>query len=103
MHENQPDDAFGSPDKIHKNPIPIPIPGGGGIVYVTQDVYLHFVTPVVGPLLATIDLTPLIEAICALLEVEPKSGWRIGVYQGKILWLVQNQLGTRTLMFPKEN
>ena len=86
-----------------KKPIPVPIPGGGGIVDVTQAVFFHFVTPVVGPRMIETDVTPVMEAACALLEVEPKDGRRIRVYKGKTLWLVENQIGTRTLMFPKEN
>ena len=102
MHEQQPDDSFESPDKIQKNPIPIPIPGGGGIVDVTQAVFSHFVTPVVGPHMIETDVTPVMEAACALLEVEPKDGRRIRVYKGKILWLVENESGRRTLMFPED-
>ena len=102
MNEQNADNPFASPDRTPTPTITIPIPGGGGIVDVTQAVFSHFVTPVVGPHMIETDVTPVMEAACALLEVEPKDGRRIRVYKGKILWLVENESGRRTLMFPED-
>jgi hypothetical protein len=49
------------------------------------------------------DLGPLHCAITAILAARADSdGWRSGSYQGKKLWLVPNEVGGLTLMFPED-
>jgi hypothetical protein len=49
------------------------------------------------------DITRLQEAIRAMLKIEPDEGdWRTGVYEGKELWLLPNEVGGLTLLFPND-
>ena len=83
----------------------VPVNGAGGINRVTRAVFDHFAkpigsSPVTGPV---IDITPLMQAIKAMVEMPPDaSGWRTGGYQGIKLWLVPNDVGGLTLMFPDD-
>jgi hypothetical protein len=50
-----------------------------------------------------IDITRLREAIVALLKVKPdQDAWRTGAYEGKKLWLIPNEVGGLTLLFPDD-
>jgi len=42
------------------------------------------------------------DAIRAMLQIKSNDGWRTGDYQGKRLWLIPNELGGLTLMFPED-
>ena len=49
------------------------------------------------------DITRLQDAIRALLKVEPdEDAWRTGSYEGKELWLLPNEVGGLTLLFPDD-
>ncbi len=79
--------------------------GEGGVNRVTRAVFDHFVesmgsSPVTGEVT---NITPLQDAIRTMLKIAPdKDGWRTGTYQGKKLWLVPNEVGGLTLMFPED-
>jgi len=48
-------------------------------------------------------IEPLMAAIRTVLQRPPDGdGWRTGDYQGKRLWLVPNEVGGLTLMFPED-
>jgi hypothetical protein len=48
------------------------------------------------------DITPLMAAIDFMLTIAPDDGWRTGEYQGKRLWLIPNEVGGVTVMFPED-
>jgi len=81
----------------------VSVPGEGKVNRVTGAVFDHFTKPV-GNSPATgqvTDITRLQEAIRAMLKVEPdQDAWRTGTYQGKELWLLPNEVGGFTLLFP---
>ena len=83
----------------------VAFPGEGGVNRVTRAVFDHFTepmgsSPVTGPV---IDIGPLQDAIRAMLKLEPDAdGWRVGTWQGKTLWLLPNEVGGLTLMFPDD-
>jgi hypothetical protein len=83
----------------------VSVPGDGKVNRVTRAVFDHFTsslgsTPRTG---VVTDITRLQEAIRAMLKIEPdKDGWRTGVHQGKELWLVPNEVGGLTLLFPDD-
>ena len=80
----------------------VAVPGDGGVSRVTRAVFDHFVEPMGDPRFAVMDITPLMEAIRAMLKIEPDDGWRTGTYRGKNLWLIPNEVGGLTLMFPED-
>ena len=73
---------------------------------VTRTVFDYFTrrmgsSPITG---VVTDITPLRKVIQAMLAVETDAaGWRIGVYQGKRLRLVPNEVSGLTLMFPEDD
>jgi len=80
------------------------VPGDGGVNRVTRAVFDHFTeslgsSPITGPVA---NISPLMDAIRAMLAIEPDDGWRTGDYQGKRLWLIPNEVGGLTLMFPED-
>ena len=83
----------------------VALSGEGGVNRVTRAVFDHFArpmgeSPVTGPV---IDIGPVMEAIRAMLQIVPDGdGWRTGTYQTKKLWLVPNEVGGSTLMFPDD-
>jgi hypothetical protein len=83
----------------------VAITGEGGVNRVTRAVFDHFTqpmgsSPVTGPVT---DLTPLMEAIRAMLHIQPdESGWRTGTHRNRELWLVPNEVGGLTLLFPED-
>ena len=83
----------------------VPFPGDGGVNRTTRAVFDHFEEPV-GSSPATgevTDITPIQDAIRTMRKVEPdEHGWRTGAYQGKDLWLVPNEVGGLTLLFPDD-
>ena len=48
------------------------------------------------------DISPLLNAIRAMLEIPPDDGWRVGTYANKKLWLIPNEVRGLTLMFPED-
>ncbi len=83
----------------------VPIPGDGHVNRVTRAVFDHFTeslgsSPITGPVT---NIGPLMEAIRAVLKIPADSdGWRTLSYQGKELWLLPNEVGGLTLMFPED-
>ena len=80
------------------------IPGDGSVNRVTRAVFDHFTeslgtSPITGPVT---NIGPLMDAIRAMLAIEPDDGWRVGEYQGRDLWLIPNEVGGLTLMFPED-
>jgi hypothetical protein len=72
---------------------------------VTRAVFDHFTQPMgSSPETGVLtDCTPLRRVIQTMLEVEAdEGGWRVGVYEGKDLWLVPNEVSGLTLMFPED-
>ena len=83
----------------------VSVPGEGKVNRVTRAVFDHFTKPM-GSTSATgevMDITPLQDAIRAMLKVKPdEDAWRTGTYEGKELWLVPNEVGGFTLLFPDD-
>ena len=83
----------------------VAIPGDSGVNRITRAVFDHFAepmgsSPITGPVT---DIGRVMEAIRAMLKIAPdEAGWRTGDYQGKTLWLVPNEIGGLTLMFPED-
>src|SRR5436190_2092038 len=77
----------------------------GKVNRVTRAVFDHFTesigsTPMTGPVT---NIGPLLEAIRTVLQVPPdEDGWRKLTWRGKELWLLPNELGGLTLMFPDD-
>ena len=83
----------------------VSVPGEGKVNRVTRAVFDHFTKPMESsPETAQVtDITRLQEAIRALLKIEPdQDAWRTGAYDGKELWLVPNEVGGFTLLFPDD-
>jgi hypothetical protein len=85
----------------------IPMAGFGPVNRVTRAVFAHFVGEAAFKPTEAIELPkvlePLTAAIRAMLSIPPdKDGWRAGDYQEKRLWLVPNEVGGLTLMFPED-
>ena len=83
----------------------VSFPGEGKVNRVTRAVFDHFTKPM-GSSPATgevTDITRLEDAIRAMLKIGPDEGaWRTGAYDGKELWLVPNEVGGFTLLFPDD-
>ena len=105
---DQMDDFFGEPISTYtdqqalQDGVLVAVPGDGGVNRVTRAVFDHFTealgtSPITGPVA---NIGPLMDAIRAMLAIEPDDGWRTGDYQGKRLWLIPNEVGGLTLMFP---
>lgn len=83
----------------------VAVPGEGGVNRVTRAVFDHFVqpmgsSPVTGPVA---NIGSLMDAIRVMLKIAADDdGWRTGDYRGKRLWLVPNEIGGLTLMFPDD-
>jgi len=77
----------------------------GPVNRVTRAVFDHFTasmgsTPATGPVT---DVTRLMQAINLMLKIEAEgNGWRTGTFEGKALWLIPNEVGGLTLMFPED-
>ena len=107
---DQRDEFFGEPISTYTDQqaladgILVAIPGDGGVNRVTRAVFDHFTeslgtSPITGPVA---NITPLMDAIRAMLRIEPDDGWRVGEYQGREFWLIPNEVGGLTLMFPED-
>jgi len=108
--KNGTDDFFGEPIYTYTDEQAIEdgglvaIAGPERVNRVTRAVFDYFTqpmgnSPVTGPVT---NITPLMDAICAVLQAELKDDWRIATYQNKTLWLVPNEVGGLTLMFPED-
>lgn len=77
----------------------------GPVNRVTRAVFDYFTkpmgdSPLTGPVT---DVTRLMDAIEAMRKVDAdKDGWRTGTVEGKELWLVPNEVGGLTLLFPDD-
>lgn len=85
----------------------VPLIGFGRVNRVTRAVFAHFagITPEEKtPLIElALKLKRLQEVIREILRVPPdEDGWRKLAWQGKELWLLPNELGGLTLMFPDD-
>jgi hypothetical protein len=83
----------------------VSVPGEGKVNRVTRAVFDHFTKPMgSSPQTGEVtDITPLQDAIRALLKVKPdEDKWRTGTYEGKELWLLRNEVGGFTLLFPDD-
>jgi len=81
----------------------VSVPGEGRVNRVTRAVFDYFTKPMgSSPVTGRVtDITPLQDAIRAMLKIEPdEDGWRTGTYEGKELWLLPNEIGGLTLLFP---
>lgn len=85
----------------------VPLAGLGPVNRVTRAVFSHFVGEAADRPMPVIEmpkaLEPLMAAVRAMLKIPPdRDGWRTGDYEGKRLWVVPNELGALTLMFPED-
>ena len=83
----------------------VSVPGEGGVNRVTRAVFDHFTEPMRSAPATdeVMDITRLQDAIRTLWNVEPdKDAWRTGSYDGKELWLIPNEVGGLTLLFPDD-
>lgn len=83
----------------------VSFPGEGKVNRVTRAVFDHFAKPMGNSPEASLvtDITRLQVVIRALLKVEPDAdAWRTGAYEGKELWVVPNEVGGFTLLFPDD-
>lgn len=72
---------------------------------ITRSVFDHF-TAAIGSSLLTgpvTDVTRLARAVETVVKHDPdEGGWRTGTVEGRKLWLVPNEVGGLTLMFPED-
>lgn len=106
MHEQEPFVIVEYSDKqALEDGMLVSVPGEGKVNRVTRAVFDHFTRPM-GSSPATgevTDITQLQDAIRALLKIEPdQDAWRTGAYEGKELWLIPNEVGGLTLLFPDD-
>jgi len=99
------EDLLGSPISVYtdaqavEDGVLVAFPGPGGVNRVTRAVFDHF-TRALGA--GITNITPLMDAMRAMLKVEPDDGWHTGSVRGKRLWLIPNEVGGLTLMFPED-
>jgi hypothetical protein len=77
----------------------VALSGPGNLNRVTRAVFDHFAESM-GPGITNIG--PLMDAVRHMLSVESDNGWRTGNFRGKTLWLIPNEVGGFTLMFPED-
>ena len=105
---DQTDEFFGEPIYTYTDQqalddgVLVVVAGEGRVNRVTRAVFDHFVQPIGDPAFQVFNITPLMEAIRVMLKIELKEGWRTGTHDGKELWLVPNEVGGFTLMFPED-
>ena len=110
--EVQPEGLFDDADVISvytdsqalEDGVLVALSGPGGVNRFTRAVFDHFTeslgaSPTTG---AVINISPLMDAVRAMLAINPNDGWRVGDYAGKRLWLIPNEVGGLTLMFPED-
>ena len=100
-------DLFGEPIIVYtdrqalEDGVLVSVPGGS-VNRVTRAVFDYFVKYIGDPRHKVMDITPLMEAIRFMLTLPRVDDWRTGDYQGKRLWLIPNEVGGLTLMFPED-
>jgi len=83
----------------------VAVPGQGGVNRVTRSVFDRFTSPMgssptTGPV---VDIGPLMEAIRAMVKIPADAdGWRTGAWKGQRLWVIPNEVGGLTMMFPED-
>src|SRR5713226_4687434 len=106
--DNPRDDLFGEPISVYTDAqalddgVLVAVPGEGGVNRVTRTVFDRFAKASGDASSDTFDLTPLLDAIRAMLCINPRDEWRVGEHQGTTLWLIPNEVGGLTLMFPED-
>ena len=104
--QDQPDVIVEYTDKqALEDGVLVSFPGEGKVNRVTRAVFDYFAKPMgSAPETGQVtDITRLQGAIHALLKVVPDAdAWRTGSYEGKELWLVPNEVGGFTLLFPDD-
>ena len=105
---DQIDEFFGGPISTYtdqqalEDGILVAIPGDGGVNRVTRAAFDYFVIPEDDPAQEVSNITPPMDAIRAMLQIAPDDGWRVGEYRGRDLWLIPNEVGGLTLLFPED-
>ena len=80
----------------------VSVNGPGKVNRVTRAVFDRFTEEMDNNGLAT-DITVLMTVIRAIADIDPdEDGWRTGKYVDRDLWLVPNEVGGFTLMFPSD-
>ncbi len=105
MHKNQFMIVEYTDKQALEDGVLVSVPGEGKVNRVTRAVFDHFAKPMgSSPQTGQVtDITPLQDAIRAMLRIEPdEDGWRTGAYEGKELWIVPNEVGGLTLLFPED-
>jgi hypothetical protein len=76
----------------------------GPVNRVTRAVFDHFTTELDPSATdSSRDVRQLSQALEAMLKLEPDGdGWRTGTFEGKMLWLIPNEIGGLTLLFPDD-
>jgi hypothetical protein len=108
--EARPDDLFDGAEVIslytdaqaREDGFLVAVSGPDGVNRVTRPVFDYFVKFIGDPRHQVMDITPLMAAIDFMLTIAPDDGWRTGEYQGKRLWLIPNEVGGVTVMFPED-
>jgi len=80
----------------------VAVSGEDGVNRVTRAVHDYYVKAIGDPQFQVWNVTPLMDAIRAMLAIEPDDGWRVRDFAGKRLWLIPNEVGGLTLMFPED-
>ena len=79
----------------------VPFKGEGGVNRITCAVFDHFTELFGGD--KYVDTSALKKAISTMLNIKPnEDGWRIDTYERRWLWLLPNEVGGLTLMFPDD-
>ena len=108
MKENECESCYGESISVYtdsqavEDGVLVPVTGEGGTNRVTRAVFDHFTKSIGNKGLRITDITALMAAIRFMRRLKPDKGWRTGVYQGKKLWLIPNEVGGLTLMFPED-
>ena|SRR2546425_8956378 len=105
MQEQQPEIIYAYTDEqAVEDGVLVPI-SAGRVNRVTRTVFDQLTeqmgsSPLTGPVT---NIGPLMEAIRAILQLAPdEDGWRKLTWRGKELWLLPNEVGGITLMFPQD-
>jgi hypothetical protein len=69
---------------------------------VTREVFDHFTASMADKPGVITEVIRLMQVVESMLKLEPDGhGWRTAVFEGKKLWLIPNEVGGLTLMFPE--
>ncbi|HEX9119650.1 MAG TPA: hypothetical protein VF840_03845 [Terriglobales bacterium] len=106
MHTDDPNliYAYTDADAINDGVL-VPWAGPEKVNRITRAVFDHFThamgsSPLTGPVT---DVGRLARAVEAMVKIVPnEDGWRTGAFDGRELWLLPNEVGGLTLMFPED-